>query len=116
MEKVPTDQYPNQQFEVILNDQNCTIIIYQRTGHMYMTLYVDNTVIRQGQLMIPREPILTEPNDFDGNFYIVDTYTDAEYQTIPDYELLNDRYVLYYVTGDERQEIKDYIDEEAGVI
>lgn len=118
---IPTDQVPNQEFKVILDSQNCTIHIYQRVdlflgeACMYMDVYVDSDLIRQGQKMIPKEPILTEPHGMAGNFYIVDTYASDDYQKLPDYEGLGERWKLYWLDDDELAELEEYRDEEAGL-
>ena len=52
MLKIPLDAIPNQTFNITLNEQNCTIHLYQRGEYMYMDLAVDGNTIRQGMICL----------------------------------------------------------------
>lgn len=106
MIQIPLIQYPNQELQIILADQNCTIKLYQRGGYCYLDLSVDDNVILRGQLAIPGAQILANTmNGFKGNFYIVDTVNNADIQALPSYEEFSTRYVLLYLTEDELIEL-----------
>lgn len=110
MIQIPLIQYPNQELQIILEEQNCTIKFYQRSGYCYMDLSLDNTVIKRGQLAIPGAPILANPTrEFKGNFYIIDTVNRADAQELPNYEEFSTRYVLLYVTEEELNELETEI-------
>lgn len=99
MVKIPLQAIPNQQFQVVLDDQNCTIHLYQRGDYMYMDLSVDGEEIRRGCICLPKIniPAYENPN-FSGLLFFVDM--DGK-DGAPYYEELNDRYVLFYDEGDE---------------
>ena len=52
MQVIPLQAIPNQRFNIVLNDQNCTLHLYQRRDYMFLDLSVDNVVIRQGMICL----------------------------------------------------------------
>ena len=72
MEVIPLITYPNQELQIILENQDCTIKVYERSRYTFMDLSVGDSYIRRGQLCVPYAPILSEPCNFTGNFYVVD--------------------------------------------
>ena len=101
MQIVPLIQYPNQELMCILGNQNCTIRVTVRSGYTFLDLRVDDTVIREGQLCDPWAWVLATPNDFKGNFMMIDTARTIAAQERAQYEGLGDRWVLYYFTAAE---------------
>ena len=99
MQIVPLIQYPNQELMCILGNQNCTIRVTVRSGYTFLDLRVDDTVIREGQLCDPWSWVLATPNDFKGNFMMIDTARTIATQERAQYEGLGDRWVLYYFTA-----------------
>ena len=99
MQIVPLIQYPNQELMCILDNQNCTIRVTVRSGYTFLDLRVDDTVIREGQLCDPWSWVLATPNDFKGNFMMIDTARTIATQERAQYEGLGDRWVLYYFTA-----------------
>lgn len=51
MQVIPLQQIPNQEFNIVLNGQNCTIHLYQKGDYMYLDLTCDGT-IGEGQEVI----------------------------------------------------------------
>lgn len=105
MQIVPLIQYPNQELMCILDNQNCTIRVTVRSGYTFLDLRVDDTVIREGQLCDPWSWVLATPNDFKGNFMMIDTARTIATQERAQYEGLGDRWVLYYFTEEEAAEV-----------
>ena len=64
---------PNQEFNAILNDQNCTIQVRFLGDNAYFSLWVDDDPIVQNVIMLPKEKILLYQSNFSGNFFIVDS-------------------------------------------
>ena len=89
----------------ILGNQNCTIRVTVRSGYTFLDLRVDDTVIREGQLCDPWSWVLATPNDFKGNFMMIDTARTIATQERAQYEGLGDRWVLYYFTEEEAAEV-----------
>lgn len=106
MEIIPLKAVPNQKLMVTLGDQDCTIKIVQRGRRMYLTLYVDDEVMRQGAIMIPYVGLLGDATLFDGQLYIVDSMTEYNREQPPYYEELGTRYQLYYLDADEEEEVQ----------
>ena len=105
MQIVPLIQYPNQELMCILDNQNCTIRVTVRSGYTFLDLRVDDTVIREGQLCDPWSWVLATPNDFKGNFMLVDTARTIATQERAQYDGLGDRWILYYFTEAEAAEV-----------
>ena len=105
MQIVPLIQYPNQELMCILGNQNCTIRVTERSGYTFLDLRVDDTVIREGQLCDPWSWVLATPNDFKGNFMLIDTARTIAAQERAQYDGLGDRWVLYYFTEEEAAEV-----------
>ena len=111
MEQIPLDQIPNQEFNVTLNDQDCTLHLYQSGRRMYLDLSADGETIRQGCICTCRAPILGTSTTFEGNLYFVDTLSTSDTQEPPQYSGLNDRWILIYLDADEFEEVLDTITE-----
>lgn len=108
MEIIPLIQYPNQELQIILANQDCTIKVYERSRYTFLDLMVGEQYIRRGQLCVPYAEILSEPCDFAGNFYVIDTDAPEFEQESPEYQEWNKRWFLIYLTADEIAELKAY--------
>ncbi len=97
MIEVPLEQIPNQIFEIILNNQDCTIHMFLRGDYLYLDLMLDNEPVFYGAICYDRTKILPVNSIFKGNFIFIDNLGRHK----PEYEKLNDRYKLYYLTSDE---------------
>lgn len=96
--EIPLKAGSNQQLDVSLDGQNCTIAVYQRDERLYLDLDVGRTPIRRGALCIPYAPIIAGSTSFRGQLYIADVLSPANAQTTPNYSGLGTRYKLYYLT------------------
>ena len=114
MQIVPLIQYPNQELMCILNNQNCTIRVTVRSGYTFLDLRVDDMVICEGQLCDPWSLVLATPNDFKGNFMMIDTARGIATQERAQYDGLGVRWKLYYLTPDELAEIDKDLYNKAG--
>ena len=96
MQKIPVDAIPNQTFNVTLNEQNCTIHLYQRGDYLYMDLSVNGEAIRQGMICLVDISLVNYPsNGFGGYLFFSDLLGRGG---TPVYNELNSRYVLFYET------------------
>ena len=103
---IPLNTAPSQELQIILNDQECTISVYQKLGSVFLDLIVGETDIQRGALCNNRLPIITAvTNDFEGNLYFVDTLGMSD----PVADGVGDRYILLYATPEEVEEINDII-------
>lgn len=99
MKKIPLQTIPNQRFNVVLNDQNCTIHLYQKGNYMYMDFTADGTEIRTGAICLVNIDLLAVPTPyFSGYLFFVDMKGKG---ATPNYKELNDRFILMYITEDE---------------
>ena len=103
---MPVEATPNQQFQVVLDDQNCTIALYQRGKRMYLDLYVDDTAICQGMICLPTVGVPRNSRDFSGKIFVVDTLSTPSRQEAPQWEGLGSRWNLVFLTADEVEELK----------
>ena len=92
---VPLSAIPAQRFQIVLNNQNCTISIKKRGDYCYFSLMsngyniVDNVICLAGNNLVP----YNNPH-FTGSLFFVDK---NGYFDVPHYELFNKRYILCYV-------------------
>ena len=98
MVKIPLENIPSQKLRVVLDGQNCTLLIYYRFGNIYLDLYVGDEVVQQGAICPNRASIITRANSiFTGSLHFLDLLADDP----PDYNLYNDRFILLYVAEGE---------------
>lgn len=99
-------EQPNQELNIVLDDQNCTIQIRQMGDYVYMTLTVDDTAVVDNAIMMPLQKVIqTEQASFSGNFMIMDLQGDETNQENPHYTGFGDRFKLYYLSASEIEEI-----------
>ena len=102
MIEIPLIQQPNQELNIVLNDQSCTIQIKQLGDYVYLSLWLDDTLIRESAICMIGVFILQGAKTaFNGNFVFIDDTSPANDQSQPDYKQFDDRFKLYYVTDDE---------------
>lgn len=107
MLEIPLISVNNQELNIILNDQNCTLAVYQIEKNTYLDLIVNGKVLRKGALCIPKAPILLKPCDFVGQFYVVDTEGTPQAQDVPNYKQLGIRFKLFYLNEKEEKEAEN---------
>ena len=105
MLEIPLNQVPNQQFNVVLEEQDCTIHLYQRNARLYMDLFLDGVALRYGAVCLPHLDIVAHPYPFAGRLVFADTLSKPAQQQPPQYAELGTRYKLYYLTDEEAAEI-----------
>lgn len=99
MQVIPLQAIPNQRFNIVLGDQNCTLHIYQRGEYMYLDLFVDKKVIRQGVICLVNVNLLNYPAPgFSGYLFLADS---SDAGGTPVYNQLGSRYTLFYMTEEE---------------
>ena len=90
---IPLAALPDQTVQVTLNGQNCAIRVYQKTGGLFVDVYVDNVGVIFGVRAFNLNKIVREPYlGFKGDLYFNDTQKSDE----PSYSLLGTRFVLLY--------------------
>jgi hypothetical protein len=98
MLKIPLKAVPNQEFKVVLDNQNCSIHIYYRFGNMFLDLICNDTVIQTGAICRNRAAIIqVATNLFKGNLHFIDLLGEKD----PVYTGFSDRYSLLYVADGE---------------
>lgn len=94
MQVIPLQQIPNQEFNIVLNDQNCTIHLYQKGVYMYIDLTCNGIIVRQGGICLAAMDLVQYPTPyFSGTLFFADM---TNKDTAPHYSGLGTRYVLYY--------------------
>lgn len=95
--KIPLKAIPNQRFNVVLNDQNCTIHLFQRGDYLYMDFAVDDKMIRTGAICLSSTSILAYPTPYFNGYLF---FTDVKRKNKePNYAELGSRFILCYTDG-----------------
>lgn len=98
MVEIPVSAIPFQEFSVVLDDQNCTIVLRQIAESLFCDLTVDERVVFQGRICEINAPInLYHSRFFKGSLIFVDTKGSDN----PQYDGLGDRWVLIYISESE---------------
>ena len=105
MLEIPLNQVPNQQFNIVLDEQDCTIHLYQRNSRLYMDLFLDGVALRYGAVCLPHSDIVAHPYPFTGRLVFMDSLSEPAKQMPPQYAELGTRYQLFYLTDEEAAEI-----------
>lgn len=96
--EIPLSAEPSKIYKCILNNQECTLKLYQKGRNMFLDLQVGAEYICTGAVCLNLVPaVQVSSPDFSGNLVFVDILGD----TPPQYEGLNSRYFLVYYTEDE---------------
>ena len=99
---LPVKNIPNQRFSAVLDNQNCTLEIFQRFDRLYLNLFVDDTAVVLGVICHNNLGITAvDTLAFRGMLY----FTDVQGNSDPQYEGLGTRYCLVFVP--EGEIIKD---------
>ena len=95
---IPLSTIPAQRFQVVLNNQNCTITIKKRGEYCYLTLACNGNIVTENTICLAGNNLVPYNNQyFVGSLLFIDI---NGYYDIPKYELFNTRYKLVYI--DER--------------
>lgn len=98
MQKIPLPPIPSNTFQVVLDDQQCRITLYQRGRRMYLDLEVDSETVCRGAICQNRASVVPFPTlSFSGSLHFWDTLGDEP----PQYDRLGTRFLLLYLAEDE---------------
>ena len=98
MRIIPLQPIPAQTLQVVLDGQDCTLSFYWRWGRMYADVSVGATPVCKGMLCLHCVKVNINPSiSFSGSLYFVDTQA----QDAPQWEGLNDRWLLIYLSDGE---------------
>lgn len=96
MNIIPLIKSQDQRFSIVLNNQNCTIRVYQRKEFIYLDLYVGETEIILGCRCATGVFLLRSSHGFIGNLIFINT-NDVD----PTIESFGDASNLVYLTLEE---------------
>lgn len=100
MIQISTSAIPWQEFSVLLDDQKCLIRLRQVGGRLFCDLECNDEVVFEGRICANDMDInCFNSRKFSGHLFFIDTKGDED----PQYEGLNDRWLLCYETGEERR-------------
>ena len=92
---IPLSAIPAQRFQVVLDNQNCTITIKEREGYCYFSLMVNDTEVVNNVICLAGNNLVPYNNQyFVGSLFFIDK---NGYYDVPRYELFNTRFKLLYV-------------------
>ena len=90
---VPLTNEPSQQFQIVLNEQACTLAIYQKDENVFADLWVDEEPIFLGVVCINKVGLkAANYMNFKGQLWFEDTKGSLN----PNYKDFGERFVLYY--------------------
>lgn len=94
IQTITLQQTPSQQLDLSLNEQACTLKVGQRSGNVYVDLYVNNSPIVTGALARDRVGLTRHDYlPFKGELLFVDTHGTDD----PQYTGFGDRWQLLYL-------------------
>lgn len=95
---VPLQPVPNQTEQIVLNNQNCQINVYQTDDALFFDLYVNDEVVKLGAIAQNLNKLIRGVYlGFIGDFSFVDTQGTND----PVYTGLGSRYqLLYYLPSE----------------
>ena len=98
IQKIPIKAIPNQRFNIVLNDQNCTVHLYQRGEYLYMDFIANERTIRTGAICLTDISLLQYPTPyFNGFLFFADT---KRMHKAPTFDELGSRFILCYSDGE----------------
>lgn len=98
-QQIPLEAIPNQQFNIVLDDQNCTFRVYQRGNNLYLDLDANKTEIVRGAFCGTNMNIIVNSTpDFIGLLFFTDL---SGLNHDPNYEEIGDRFILCFAPEDE---------------
>lgn len=107
MVEIPLVAIPNQQLLVTLDNQDCTLHIYQRGDNIYMDLALDGEFLRHGAVCLPGVQIGGDMYPFSGYLIFTDELSEPDKQLPPQYTGLGSRYRMYYATDAEAEALQE---------
>lgn len=97
---IPLQPVPNQTTQVVLNNQNCQIDIFQSPDALFMNLYTNDDPVIEGAICQNLNRIVRDLYfGFSGDFAFFDTQGISD----PVYTGLGSRFLLFYYSAAELQ-------------
>lgn len=97
---IPLSAIPSQQFQIVLNGQDCEITVFTRNTGLFLDLIVDGQTVQDGAIILNGVPIIQAPNGFfSGTLCMHDLWGEDN----PEYTGLGERWVLAYYSATEKQ-------------
>jgi hypothetical protein len=94
MQVIPIQDVPNQQFQVTLSKQQCTINLYENSQGLFCDLYVSNNLIIAGVICQNKNRIVRDSYlGFVGDLSFIDSQGTSD----PTYPGLGTRYLFCYL-------------------
>lgn len=107
MLELPLEATVNQEFLVTLDEQDCTVALYQRGAGMYLDLRVGGVTVCQGAICQPGMGIVqVAQSAFQGQLYMLDERSRPDQQQAPQWTGLGTRWRLYWLTPEEVDEVE----------
>jgi hypothetical protein len=98
MLQIQVQPLPSQEFQVVLDGQECVISLYQRMGRLYMDVAAGGvSVVRGAICQHAADVIQTQTRDFAGQL----RWYDAGGHSSPEWRGIGERYFLLYFGADE---------------
>ncbi len=98
IKEIPLQPIPSQKFSITINQQNCSIWIYQKGLRLYFDLNTDDKNICTAAVCLVSIPIIQRvQGDFQGNFIFIS----KDYKEQPNYENIGRTHFLIYYTDEE---------------
>lgn len=98
MKSIPLQAVPSQTLNVLLDQQNCRINIYQKEPGLFLDLLINDAPLISGIICLDRVLIVRQPYlGFVGNLIFADTLGLED----PYYTGLGDRFELVYLEAGE---------------
>jgi hypothetical protein len=95
MQVIPLQPIPNQVVNVVLGNQNCTIVLFQRDEGLFCNLYVGSALVIGGVACQNINRIVRDAYlGFVGDLIFEDLQGDSD----PDYTGLGSRWMICYIT------------------
>lgn len=106
MLEIPLNNEKNQEFNIVLDEQECTIQVQELNNNLYFSLYADeNQIVENALVNVGIRILHNQPFDFKGNFVFIDTYSKPNEQKNPNFMQLDTRFKLYFLTAEEDAKI-----------
>lgn len=106
MQILPVEATPNQEFQVVLDGQNCTIALYQRNARMYIDIAVDEIFVCRGVVCLPTVGVPQNNTTFSGKIFVIDTRARPSQQGPPQWAELGTRWKFVFLNTEELAQLE----------